>query len=174
LVYTDNSLTNVFDPTGSLPQGQRVYTFAGGLFSTKTKTGAGITGWGANATTQLPNGSGYFANNVTAGPQTITYVGEVAQGNLTNALPTGLSLKGNQPPVAGFIKDLGITSFDGDRVYRFGSNQLFITYTRNSGSWPVINNSDAVKGPFIRVGEGFFYNNATGAATWTQNFTVPQ
>lgn len=55
--------------------------------------------------------------------QTITFVGEVPQGNLKTALKKGLNLVGSQVPQAGKLTaDLKLTGSDGDIVFQWDSS----------------------------------------------------
>jgi len=175
LVYTDNSLTNVLDPAGTLPNNTRVLKWDTAVqnFVTYTKS---FGSWGANATQQLPNGTGYFVRNVSASVFNVTYVGEVPQGNLTNILASNgaaYTLTGSKVPQQGFVVDLGAIASNNDRVLRWDTTvQNFVTYTKSFGSWPNNATSDPVKGPLIKVGEGFFYRNVSGTARFERSFTV--
>jgi hypothetical protein len=163
------TITNLLD--AYVPAGNSVLTFVGGGFQTYVKDEFDATWNGAN--TQLPNGSGYFVRNVTGAPFTITYVGEVPQGGVTNNPGVGYSLLGSKIPQAGFAEDLGVNPGLGDQVLRF-ANGGFVTYVNdefdNTWSGP---GADANKGPSLAVGEGFFYRNLAGTATWVRNFTIP-
>lgn len=176
LVYTDNSLTNVIDSANTLPNNTAVVKWDASIqnFLTFKKQ---FGSWSGNANQQLRNGDGYFVRNVSAGPITNTYVGEVPQGSLTNVLAsngTAYTLVGSKVPQAGFIADLGVTSANNDQVGRWDTTiQNYVFYKRQFGSWPNNATSDPVKGPNVGVGEGFFYRNVSGVATWVRNYTVP-
>jgi len=169
LVPTNNGIVSLLD--AYVPNGGAVYTFSGGNFKTITKDEFDGT-WSVPAT-QLPNGKGYFIRNPFATAFTVTYVGEVPQGSLTNNPGSGYTLLGSQVPQAGFVQsDLGVSSGNGDQVLRF-ANGNFITYTKDEfdGTWsgPGANSAG---GPPLKVGEGFFYRNLSGSATWVRTFTV--
>lgn len=171
LVRTDGnySITNLLD--AYVPNGTTVYGFSGGGFQTYIKDEFDGTWNGAN--TQLPNGAGYFIANASGAPFTVTYVGEVPQGSITNNPGAGFSLLGSKVPQAGFIQDLGVSSGNSDTVFRF-ANGNFVTYIKDEfdGTWGGPG-ADPVKGPSVAVGEGFFYQNVSGTATWVRNFTIP-
>jgi len=96
----------------------------------------------------------------------------VPQGNLTNTLPLGYSLVGSKVPQAGFVEDLGVNPGLGDQVLRF-SNGGFVTYANDEFDNTWNNGADPAKGPSIAVGEGFFYRNLAGTATFIRNFSIP-
>lgn len=169
LVPSNNTLTNLLD--AYVPAGNSVLIFAGGGYQTLIKDEFDGTWTGGN--TPLPNGTGYFVRNLSQTPFTITYVGEVPQGNLTNALPAGYSLVGSKVPQAGFVEDLGVVPGLGDSVLRY-QNGGFTTYINDEfdNTWSGAG-ADVNKGPSVRVGEGFFYRNLAGTATWVRNFSIP-
>jgi hypothetical protein len=168
LAATNSSIVSLLD--AYVPNGGSVYTFNGTSFQTIIKDEFDGT-WSA-PTTQLPNGKGYFIRNPNATPFTVTYVGEVPQGSLTNNPGSGYTLLGSKVPQQAFLQDLGVTSGNSDQVLRF-ANGGFVTYIKDEfdGTWSGIG-ADPVKGPNIKVGEGFFYRNLSGSATWVRNFTV--
>jgi hypothetical protein len=170
LVRTDGnySITNMLD--AYIPAANQVLIFNGSGYTTYTKDEFDATWDGPGV--QLPNGKGYFIRNVSAAPFTITYVGEVPQGNLTNSLPAGYSLVGSKVPQAGFVEDLGINPGAGDQVLRF-VNGSFRTYANDEFDNTWDNGADPAKGPSVAVGEGFFYRNLANTATWVRNFTIP-
>jgi hypothetical protein len=174
LVPTDNTLTNLLD--AYVPGGSTVLTFVGGGYVAYFKDDFDLTWNGAN--TPLPNGSAYFIRNPGA-TLTVTYVGEVPQGSLVHTLPAlGLyGLVGSKVPQAGFVEDLGIVPGPGDQILRFVNNGSggggFSAYANDDfdNTWSGAG-ADINKGPSVAVGEGFFYRNLSGTATWTRNFTV--
>jgi len=118
-----------------------------------------------------PGQAGFFKNN-DAAPQTITFVGEVLQGSLVNALPAGvLAAKSSMVPQAGTLTGvLGVPPDDGDAVYVWAGGWNANTYDGLGGAW----DSDDSNGPVIAVGQSFFYKKSpTGTQTsWVRNFTV--
>jgi hypothetical protein len=111
----------------------------------------------------LNPGEGAFVNTDT--PFSITWVGEVRQGNLTNTVPAGYSIRASQVPQAGSVSTLGLTVGDFDSVYKWnnGANQYDI-YTYVFGSW-------GPSEPVIGVAESFFIN-AGAPFTWNRSFSV--
>lgn len=97
---------------------------------------------------------------------TLTFVGEVMQGNLTNAIPANFSMKSSKVPQTGLIgTDLGLTVGDFDTLYKWvPANQGYDIFTYFFGSW-------SPSEPAIGVGEAFFLQ--TGAPlSWTRTFSV--
>jgi hypothetical protein len=121
-------------------------------------------GWLPDAT--LAPGEGAFIN--LPGPSTITFVGEVPQGSLTNNLPPNFGLISSIVPQSIGIEAAGLPAADGDQVLFWNpANQSFfdaIVFIDGLGWLP----SD----PTPAVGQGFFYFNTGAARQWTRTFTV--
>ena len=114
-------------------------------------------------TYSLAPGEGGFVGIGSAA--SVTLVGEVPQGNLTNSIPAGYSIQSSQVPQAGALDTLGLTLNNFDNVYKWnGSNYTIFTYA--FGSW-----SPSV--PQVAVGESFFVAAGT-STTWTRSFSVNQ
>ncbi|MEK7781753.1 MAG: hypothetical protein AAB370_09685 [Verrucomicrobiota bacterium] len=175
LVSPDNSVGTLLKDDqngGTVPAGSVVYKFEGGTYVTIFNDEFG-GGWDAGTIT---NGQGFFLLNNTASPATVTFVGEVPQGAVNNALVPGFNLVGSKVPQGGFLDDLGLTSTDGDIVYKFVAGS-YNTYFKDEfgGGWSSSSlDFDPVKGPNLDVGAGMFYfrSDINGAATWNRNFTV--
>lgn len=169
LVPSNNTLTNLLD--AYVPNGNSVLIFSGGGYQTFIKDEFDGTWNGAN--TPLPNGTGYFVRNLSTTPFTITYVGEVPQGSVSNNLAPGYSIVGSKVPQAGAVEDLGIVPGLGDSVLRY-INGGFVTSINDEfdNTWGG-GGADPAKGPSVAVGQGFFYRNLANTATFVRNFTIP-
>jgi hypothetical protein len=165
-----NTIAVLFD---AAVKGTRIYKFdaaAGGYATAITKNAA--TGIWNNTTATLLPGEGVFVNNPAPTNVTITFVGQVMQGSLSNNLSAGYQLVSSQVPQADTLDALGFPKAKGDRVYRFeyaGGKGSYKTYTVSAatGLWTggVI--------PSVAVGECFFVNKAA-AITWARDFSVNQ
>lgn len=118
--------------------------------------------------TVLP-GEGVFFRNPGSANLTVTFVGEVAQGNLSNPLPAGLSIKSSQVPQAGTAKALGLPGNPGDQVFQWDTSTspagYFIsTFDDLDNDWV-----PALKS--LKVGEAFFLKRGAAGA-WTRTFSV--
>jgi len=167
----NNSVTNLFASLN--PAGSAVYTWNGSFFVLNQLDEFG-GGWSDN-TLQLPPGKGFFFQNVSGGPLTNTFVGEVLQGSLTNTPPSGYSVLSSKVPQSGFVQDLALNATPGDAIYMWnGSFFVLIQKDEFDGTWsqPAGFTIDPNKGPNINIGQGFFYQNIAGTATWVRNFTV--
>jgi hypothetical protein len=121
------------------------------------------------STPTLNPGEGFFVRNSGATPLTLTFVGEVPQGQLQTPLQQGLNLVGSQVPQAGALSgDLGFPAAEGDLVYQWDIDGQ--TYKTPSsyvfGEWSPAD-------PQVAVGEGFYVNKAA-QANWDRNFSVNQ
>jgi hypothetical protein len=175
LVPSNDTITNVLD--AYVPAGNSILKFAGGGYVPYEKDEFDST-WTGGGGAHLPNGEGYFVRNLSTTPFTITFVGEVPQGNLTNTLALGYSLQGSKVPQAGFVEDLGVVPGPGDQILRYVNNGSgggsFFPYENDEfdNTWSGVG-ADAAKGPNVKVGEGFFYRNLSGVGRWTRNFSIP-
>jgi len=90
----------------------------------------------------------------------------VMQGNLTNAIPNGYSIRSSMVPQAGGVDTLGFPPTAGDLIYKYipGSGYSIYTYDEFDLVWyPNV--------PSMDVGESFLVAKQ-GAANWVRNFTV--
>jgi hypothetical protein len=151
-----------------LPANTVVYLWQGTQFSAGLRKTA--AGWlPPTAGTNIINpGQAFFVQNVATTPITITFVGEVPQGDLSVQYPAGFTLLGSQVPQAGKVEtDLKLPAKANDQVYVF-TNGAYLPASRKlaSGAW--------VGGggePVIGVGQGFWLQ-AAAAGNWTRTFSV--
>lgn len=129
-------------------------------------------GFGWFPTTTINPGEGMFINLPGAGSATtVTFVGEVPQGNLTNRVSGVYSLLAHIVPQAISLADPSVSmpALDGDYVLFWNQNtQVFKDPTQfydGFGWFPV--------DPIPAVGEAFFYNSVAGPGrNWTRTFSV--
>jgi len=149
----------------TVPDGCQLFKFNNG-YSTYTQDG----GWQPNGTSTLTPGEGCFLRNPYGTNITVTFVGEVPQGNLTNNLPLGFSIRSSMVPQSGDVAvTLGIPAQDGDQVYKYipsGSpgGPGYATYTWDTDSYQPVN-------PSFGVGEAFFVKTLA-AKNWVRTFSV--
>jgi hypothetical protein len=162
-----NQVQNLFN---SLPGGTAVYLWNGNGFDITSKDPD--FGWDlpAGARTLEPGQGAFVRLPAGAGNQTVTFVGEVVQGqNLTVNIPAGFSIVSSIVPQEGTATQLGYTPQRGDALYFW--NEATQNYT--------IRGYDADFGefdgplPVLQVGEAFFARKTT-AGTWTRSFSVNQ
>jgi hypothetical protein len=147
-----------------VPDGTTIYKFDGTSYSLNTLD---LGEWGLPTQTLLP-GEGAFIRNPGTAPFTVTFVGEVMQGSLSNPLPANFSIKSSQVPQAGAVATLlGFPAADGDTIYQFVSaQQAYVIHTLDLGEW-------SGGEPNIAVGESFF-SKKVAAGNWTRTFSVNQ
>ncbi len=186
----NNVITNLItvDPNGSM-DGDTIYKYVNtGVASTShyitlsANSGDNPPYWdGADATTTTlnPGEAAFFYNNYPT-TLTLTFVGTVLQGSLTNNLMAGFNLVSSLVPQSGNIfTNLGIPldsvngTQDGDTIYIYsnGVTPNYSTASINSGdNAPYL---DGNQNPSVNVGEGFFYyRNYSTTQTWIRSFSV--
>ena len=143
-------------------------SFSGSIYSTDDGQ------WDPDPTVTLNPGEAAFYLPVAA--ETLTFVGEVLQGQLVNTLPLGTKvLRSSMVPQQGGISSvLGVPYDNNDQLFVYNVAQTSSGYTgyiysTDDGQWDP-------NEPVINVGQGFFYQKATTAnpanANWVRNFTV--
>jgi hypothetical protein len=162
-----NTLGNLFE---AAPLGTVVYDFGDdGIYNVQTK----FPNW-ANPDLPIPPGRGIFIRNQTnpAEPFTITFVGEVMQGDLSNPIPQGLSIRSSMVPQAGKIStDLGFPAENGDVVYKF-DNASGVYSIKTKFPDPIGWAPGSVE-PELGVGESVFLSSGS-AKSWDRTFSVNQ
>jgi hypothetical protein len=110
--------------------------------------------------------------NPTTSPVTITFVGEVPQGNLSTPMVAGLQIVSSQVPQAGNTTDLnfpdstadGMTN--GDQVYKFVNGTYDIaTFDDLDDKFDKNFTLDVGEAVFVKLGK---------AVNWTRDFNVNQ
>jgi hypothetical protein len=173
----DNKLSSVFP---SVPNGSQVLKFENNNY-TRDDFSVSDGGW-VDAETLEPSvrpinpGEGLFFYNPTAGPLTVTTVGQVKTGNglsvplgaarfsLISAItPQDLALTAaNNFPLAPGVQYLSHNAATQDYNTR-------LDYDAVDG-WVNSETLDPVPAPTILVGQGVFIYNPGAATTWTRNF----
>ncbi|NWG75326.1 MAG: hypothetical protein HXY24_12070 [Rubrivivax sp.] len=155
---TDNTVAGLFGD--ALPVGATIYKWTGSTYDSAVYFGM----WAPADMTLLP-GEGAFVfipADAPAAP-TVTFVGEVAQGEASNMkVNAGFALVSSKVPQEGKIStDLKFPVEVGDTIYTWGASG-YDSYVY-LGFW--------VDEPTIKVGQGFWsYKGA--AADWNRNFDV--
>jgi hypothetical protein len=122
--------------------------------------------WSDPTMTFDPGEGAFVLNPAGAGTVTVTFVGEVSQGDLSHAVPAGFSVQSSEVPQSGQLDtELGLPVANGTVVYRYDNAAgLYVSSSFLFGSWtPTI--------PVPEVGEAFFLS-APAAASWTRTFSV--
>lgn len=163
LKATDNKVSSLLG--ANVPGGTTVYKYN----STSGQYDINTFDFGAwsDPNMTLEPGEGAFLSNPGPGDLTITFVGEVPQGQLSNPIPAGFSIRASQVPQSGALDTvLGFPVADGDTIYQFNqTSQNYDLNTYDFGAW------SAGQAPTLAVGESVFVNKAA-AANWTRTFSV--
>jgi hypothetical protein len=170
---TGNQLGNLFkNIQGAIPAGYKVFLYDPAIANYKVLewddfdlvfTPADV------AARVLDPGNGVFVFNPTASTDlTLTFVGEVKQGTLNNALPRGFSIKANVVPQAGKPDAFGLPGTTGDKIFRYVPairNYNVFEFDDFDNVWnPVL--------PSMNVGEAWFMYRGSSSGTWTRSFNV--
>jgi hypothetical protein len=145
-----------------VPEGTTLYKFDGTSYSVNVLD---LGEWTTPAQTLVP-GEGAFILNSTAAAFTVTFVGEVMQGALSNPLPANFSIKSSQVPQTGaLVSVLGFPAAEGDTIYQFSNaSNSYSIHTLDLGEW-------TGGEPAPAVGESFFVKKVA-AGNWTRTFSV--
>ncbi|MHB1306575.1 MAG: hypothetical protein ACYDC1_18160 [Limisphaerales bacterium] len=144
----------------SVPDGTIIYKFGTSYELNTYEFGE----WG-NPNMTLAPGEGAWILNPGDAAITMTFVGEVMQGQLSTEIPQGFAIRSSKVPQSATMDALGFPAADGDILY-FWRNNSYVTYTYDFGAWDPAN-------PTPAVGESFW--TFVGAAkTWNRTFSVNQ
>jgi len=121
--------------------------------------------WTPDGNATMNPGEGAFF--ITPQATTLTFVGEVRQGSLTNTLPTGVKvLRSSIVPQAGLISTtLGLPAEANDQLFTFNGGFTAYGFDELDLVW-------SPSEPNIAVGQAFFYTKAGTQNNWVRNFTV--
>lgn len=120
--------------------------------------------WTPDGNAPLSLGEGFFINAPSQFP--VTFVGEVAQGKLTNNIPTGFTMKSSMVPQTADVNALGFPAAPNDVIYKFDNVAGYSVFIFDE-----FDNVWTPSVPVIDVGEAFFVNKAV-ADKWIRDFTV--
>jgi hypothetical protein len=169
LIGADNSINALFSPA---PAGTQVFKFDSAKSSFVTATFDDLDGAflpAAAASQTVVPGEGVFVRNPGATAMTVTFVGEVPQGDLKNPLPKGLSIRSSQVPQKGTAAELGLVGGAGDQIFQWdAATQRYATSTFDDldNAW-----LPALKP--LEVGDAFFLSKQA-AGSWDRTFNVNQ
>lgn len=160
---TNNTLSSIF---ANPPVNSAVYRFVGGSYqiSTFALDDDNNLNWDNNFV--LAPGEGFWIFNSGAA-FTNTFVGEVAQGSLTNAVPAGFSLKGSSVPQVADLNSQNYPAQVNDAVYFFRNG----TYAISTYALDDDNNLNWDSNPTPEIAEGFWVYNASASKEWVRSFT---
>jgi hypothetical protein len=181
-----NKLSDIFPATSNLPDDSTVVIWdaaAGtiGGFEANTPIFFQGVGWIPDGEAVLPPGKAFYLQIAATAPNpeyTVTFVGEVMQGSLSNPVAVGnrYSALASQVPQAGKVTtDLGLAGAADDTIFVWdkatgGFASKTYLFIEGSG-W--FDGADFAE-PVIGVGDGFFLQRAAGPTAWTRTFSVNQ
>jgi hypothetical protein len=131
------------------------------------------------ATVTFNPGEGLWLYNPWTTNVTLTFVGTVLTGSvtnspanaLTNVMGTGFQIVSSMVPVAGAVDAVfGIVPATQDSVFIWDTNATAydqFTWTKK-GVW------SPAGPPTVAVGQAFWYEVSTGTNNWVENFSVSQ
>jgi len=162
-----NQLNTTNNTLGALlpnvPPGSEFYKYAGGYTTYVFDEFDNV--WTPDGNATLNPGEGGFFKNVTGAPLTLTFVGEVMQGSLTNPVPAGFAIRSSMVPQAGGVTSvLGLPAEAGDEVYVYNGGYTTYVFDEFDLVW-------TPSEPTVNVGQSFFVRKQA-AANWVRNFTV--
>jgi len=166
----NNSLSNLLVNTNGQFKKWQVYGWNGSYIQ---DSGSG-SGWSLGGTQTINPGQAVWVQNPSNSTVTVTFVGTVPTGSLTNALLPGFNLVSSMVPASGdivtnLIMAFGTNATKKDQVYTY--NPLTTNYIQYSagaaGSWP---GGDPI---LPSVGGGFWYQSVSANTNnWVENYTV--
>jgi hypothetical protein len=168
LVQIANQLNTTNNTLGSLlanaGEGDLFYKWIG--YWDECSFSADNPGWSKPDVTLAVGEAGFYK---AAADSTLTFVGEVLQGNLSNGLTPQATLlnRASMVPQAGLVTtDLGFPGQEGDLIYKWLGYWDEKSYSEDNPGWS--------SEPTFGVGEGFLVKKASGgtATAWVRNFTV--
>ena len=123
-----------------------------------------------NPSQVVSNGVGFFISSVAN--STLTFVGEVPQGNIPYTIPAGVSTLANKVPVSTNFPGSGAAfpgnDFDNLYTWDFAGQQWGPGALYLGGVWDTPNPN----GPMLNPAEAVFYVNGGAAIPFTRTFTV--
>jgi len=165
LIHPDNSIAYWFS---TAPDGCQIYKLDP-TGNYEVATFDGLQQQWSNPGLAIPLGVGFYFYNPSATTYTVVFVGEVAQGQLINPLPAGISTKGSLVPQFGSINTLHhIPGEPGDQIQVYindlagGGAYQSSVYTAGEGWVPDL---------ILQVGQGFWIEKQN-SQDWVRGFFV--
>jgi hypothetical protein len=151
---TSNNTLNGLLPSAQF--GDTVYKWNGNGFDISTYLGS----WSPNLSLAPGEGAFIFA----AQSSTVTFVGEVLTGNLSNPLPQGFSMRSSQVPQSVGLSTIQFPADFGDTVYKWNPTTSQYEIFTFLGTW-------SPSDPQPKVGESFWVFKSS-SASWNRTFSI--
>jgi hypothetical protein len=193
----DNTIGTVLNNANNALTGNDVYFWAPGVGYSEdiaktvgTNLRAGQTpnanGWSFNGTNIAAPGVGFWFDNTGGTAITLTFVGTVPAGPITNTLVGGFNLVGSVVPLpagADIVTNSlsGFTNYNlGDTVYTYNplnppatAYSEFVSGSGRGYGFGYNGNWSSLGDPIVpNVGQGFWYDNGAGTVNWVENYSV--
>lgn len=182
LTAADNTVNALFkNMQGGVPEGLKVFAYRNGGFKTSQYEPLDDAFLPPeNASLTILPGEGVFVFSPAPTAKTLTFVGEVPQGNLSNPIPTGFSIRASQVPQAVKPDSIGLkapVAGEGDKFFQYSTTKNPPGYE----TWQYEPLDDAWLGgpagsppglPVIQPGEAFFYFRVSQPTSWNRTFSV--
>jgi hypothetical protein len=191
----DNTVGTVLNNSNGALTGSVVYFWnaSTGIYTSDNARAIGTakgdttnaSGWISGTNLAAP-GVGFWFDSVATSNTTLTFVGTVPSGPITNALVTGFNLVGSVVPMSGDIVTnslAALTNFNiGDVVYTWNaSSATYSEYTSvpstSKAASPTTYHSNwtSAGDPVVpNVGQGFWYEGLGATVNWVENYSVAQ
>jgi hypothetical protein len=166
-----NGANNVGQVVPTAPEGAELYTLkADGSFNTDFYAGGAWLDLNTEApsTTKIAPGQGFLIYSTVN--SSLTFVGEVKQGQNTVPLNTGFSLVGSVAPQSYELRAPNFPEING--LVHYSYNNGFVTSIFDSSVGWFDEQTEAPRQIFTEPGKGFFIYNAGASNNWTRTFNV--
>jgi hypothetical protein len=187
----NNTIGTLLNNASGQYTGDAVYfynTSTGGLEIDQAEAigGRGTTnanGWLFGGTNVLAPGVACWFDNFQPTNVTLTFVGTVPSGSLTNTLTPGFNMVSSILPTSGDLASNSLTTLTnynlGDAVYVYNAaSSNFTIYQSGAGregGFGYDTNWNAVGDPIVpNVGQGFWYHNSGATVSWVENYSVSE
>ena len=163
LQATDSRVATLFK---EMPDGTTVSRFDT-RFHQLTENNVQQGKW-SNPEEKFEPGEGAIVFNPTSDYKSISFVGEVIQGNFSTPIPAGFSVRSSPVPQPGRLDtELGFPIDEGDVVHLFDRDkQAYVLYPYDPATW-------ARNPPVVSVGESFWIAKKLGR-NWVRNCWLTQ
>jgi hypothetical protein len=190
----DNSVSNILNNYGGTLTGSTVeFYIPGSGYSIDSAVNPAqkhpvepIQGWANLGTNQMNPGVGLWFQSPSN--YTLTFVGQVPQGSLTNMLQSSLNLVGSAVPVSGDIITNSISALTNYNIgdafemydpvdgYSGGIGGIYnVASSKHIPGTGYMNDFSPGDPITYYVSQGFWYVNSTGTPiTWVENFSINQ
>lgn len=165
----DNTIDKLF---AGVPNGTQIYLYTPGSGYQIGTFDDLDNSFGDVGKLKLEPGQGAFVRNPTGAAITITFVGEVPQGNLVTPMVAGLQMVSSKVPQAGTLPELsfpnklahGLTA--GDQLYQYTTTGYNVaTFDDLDDNWDKAITLDVGEAVFVRLQK---------PVQWTRQFSVNQ